>query len=166
MSRVGPILLLLLISACSTGQDPGSPGESSPEEHEPRNLRVERLAAGAPGEGPQRPQVVVAPSAEALSDELGAAIPDSGEGAYLAAYSGEQPTGGHSVNVGGARLAGDRVTVRLTLKGPPEGAIVTQALTYPYVVAVVRDPAPEDKNFSFVDRDGRKLDWPVRRVRG
>jgi hypothetical protein len=31
---------------------------------------------------------------------------------------------------------------------------------------VVRDVDLEGKEFSFVDRDGRKLDWPVRRVSG
>ena len=163
MVRVGPILLLLLLAACSAADDSGSSGGGSPE---PRDLRVENLTAGSPGEGPQRPQVVLAPSAEALSGELGSEIDGAGEGTYLVAYRGEQPTGGYSVGVGGARVAGDRVTVRMTLKGPPEGAIVTQVLTYPYVVSVLRDLDPAGKEFSFVDGDGERLDWPVRRVGG
>lgn len=163
MVRVGPVLLLLLLAACSAAEDSGAPGGSSPG---PRDLRVENLAAGSPGEGPQRPRVVVAPSAEALSGELDGEINGAGEGTYLVAHRGEQPTGGYSVGVKGARVEGDRVTVRMTLKGPPEGAIVTQVLTYPYVISVLKDLDPAGKEFLFVGGDGEGLDWPVRRVGG
>ena len=130
---------------------------------EPRNLKVEGIFSGAPGQGPQSPRVVVAPSASALSKELGVEIPDSGEGIYLISYWGEKPTGGYSLAVESARLEGDRLTVRLKLKEPPPDAMVTQALTYPYAAAVVRDADLQGKEFSFVEGDGRKLDWPVRR---
>ncbi len=163
--RAGSLLLLLLLAACSATDDAGSP-EDPPEKQEPRDLRAGRISAGAPGQGLQRPQVVLAPSAASLSEEIGAEIPDSGEGTYLAAYWGEQSTGGYSMNVGGARIEGDRVTVRLLLKGPPGEAIVTQVLSYPYVLAVVRDLDAGSKEFIFVDQDGRELGWPVRRADG
>jgi PrcB C-terminal len=163
MVRVGPILLLVLLSACSTAGDPGPSDGGTPAA---RDLRVERVAAGAPGEGPDSPRIVVAPSAEALSGELGAEIRDSGGGAYLLVHRGQRPTGGYSVAVAGARVEGDRVTVRISLKDPPEDAMVTQSLTYPYEISVLRDLAPEGKTFSFVDGKGEKLDWPVRRVGG
>lgn len=163
MVRVGPILLVLLLSACSTSGDT-VPSEEDPPE--PRELRVEEISSGAPGQGPQRPRVVLAPSAEALSEELGAKIPDSGRGTYLVAYSGQKPTGGYSVNVTGARVEGDRVVVRLSVEGPPSGAMVTQALTYPYAISVVKDLEPGGKDFSFVGGNGEVLDWPVRRVGG
>lgn len=165
MIRIGPILLLLLLSACSAADD-SSPSKAPQEPREPLDLRVERLAAGSPGEGPQRPRVVVAPSAKALSEELGAEIPDAGRGTYLVVYSGEKTTGGHSVNVTGARFEGALVTVRVSIEGPPSDAIVTQVLTYPYVISLLQDLSPEDKTFSFVDQNGEKLDWPVRRVGG
>jgi hypothetical protein len=148
------MMLLLLAAGCSAG--------SSSEE--PRDLRVERISSDAPGQGPQQPRVVVAPSAAALSGAVGANVPDSGSGTYLAAYWGEKPTGGYSMSVRSARLEGDRVTVRLALKEPPRDAILTQALTYPYAVAVIRGLSPEGKDFSFVDENGRELGWPVRRV--
>ncbi|HKH11101.1 MAG TPA: protease complex subunit PrcB family protein [Rubrobacter sp.] len=163
MVRVGPILLMILLSACSTAGDPGpSDGGSSGA----RDLRVERLAAGAPGEGPGSPRVVLSPSAGALSEELDAEMPDSGEGTYLVVQWGERPTGGYSVAVAGARAEGDRVTVRLSLEDPPPDAMVTQSLTYPYEISVLRGLAPEGKTFSLVDGKGEKLDWPVRRVGG
>ncbi|HJQ28969.1 MAG TPA: protease complex subunit PrcB family protein [Rubrobacter sp.] len=155
------VLLSLLLAACSAAGNKDSPKEKPAE---PRNLRVERIFSGAPGQGPQSPRVVVAPSASALSKELGAGIPDSGEGIYLMSYWGEKPTGGYSLAVESARLEGNLATVRLKLKEPPPDAMVTQALTYPYAAAVVRDVGLGGKEFSFEDQNGRRLDWPVRRV--
>ena len=159
MVRAGTVALLLLLAAgCSAGND--SPSEA------PRDLRVERISSSTPGQGPEQPRVIVAPSAAALSEAIGANVPDSGEGTYLAAYWGEKSTGGYSLAVESARLEGDRVTVRLVLNEPPRDAIVTQALTYPYAVAVVRDLDPQGKDFSFTDQDGRELGWPVRLAGG
>ena len=164
MVRVGPILLLILLSACSTSGDPGRSDSGSQEAQKPRDLRVERVASGAPGEGPSDPRVVLAPSAEALSRGLGAQIRGSGEGTYVAAYGGQQPTGGYSVGVAGARVEGNRVTVRVSLEDPPSDAIVTQSVTYPYEISVLRGLSAEGKSFSFVGGDGRELGWPVRRA--
>jgi hypothetical protein len=167
MIRAGTVVLLLLFAGCSVGGGSEPPAGGSSEAPEVRrDLRVGRISAGAPGQGPDQPRIIVASSATALSEATGANVPDSGVGTYLAAYWGEKPTGGYSLAVESARLEGDRVTVRLALKEPPPDAIVTQALTYPYAVAVVRDLASEGKRFSFVDRNGRELGWPVRFVGG
>ena len=167
MVRAGTIaLLLMLVTGCSIGNDSDPPGgnasETAETPEEPRDLRVERISSSAPGQGPEQPRVIVAPSATALSEAISASVPDSGEGTYLAAYWGEKPTGGYSLTVESARLEGDRVTVRLVLKEPPRDAIVTQALTYPYAVVVVRNLEPRGKDFSPTDQDGRELGWPVR----
>ena len=154
MLRAGLVTLLLLLAGCSAA--PGS--------EEPRDLRVERISSDAPGQGPRHPQAVVAPSAAALSGEIGTNVPDSGSGTYLAAYWGEKPTGGYSMSVRSARLEGSRVIVRLALKEPPRDAILTQSLTYPYAVAEIRELDPGGKDFSFVDENGRELSWPVSRV--
>ena len=162
MVRTSLVLLSLLLAACSAVGNKDSPKEKPAE---PRALRVEGISSGAPGQGPQSPRVLVAPSA--LSKEIGASVPsDSGRGIYMIAYWGEKPTGGYSLAVESARVEGDKVTVRLRLKEPPPDAMVTQALTYPYAAAVVRDVDLQGKEFSFVEKDGRKLDWPVRRVSG
>jgi hypothetical protein len=150
------MMLLLLAAGCSTSN--GS--------EEPRDLRVERISSDAQGQGPQQPRAVVAPSAAELSGAIDANVPDSGSGTYLAAYWGEKPTGGYSISVRAARLEGNRVTVRLALKEPPRDAILTQALTYPYAVAVIRGLNPAGKEFYFADENGRELGWPVRRVGG
>lgn len=161
MARASLVLLSLLLAACSAV---GNSGGSSEKPAKPRDLRVEGISSGAPGGGPKGPRVVVAASASALSKEIGAEIPNSGDGIYLISYWGEKPTGGYSLAIESARLEGNVVTVRLKLKDPPPDAMVTQALTYPYAAALVRDVSLRGNEFSFVDGDGRKLDWPVRRV--
>jgi hypothetical protein len=163
MARASLVLLSLLLAACSASGNKDSPKEKPAE---PRDLRIERISSGAPGQGPQSPRVVAAPSASALSKELGAEIPDSGHGIYLISYWGEKPTGGYSLAVESARLEGERLIIRLTLEEPPKDAMVTQALIYPYAAAVVRDVSLQGNEFSFVDQDGRKLDWPFRRISG
>jgi hypothetical protein len=162
MVRVGLMALLLLVAGCSAG-DGSEPSETTGDSEE---LQVMRISSEEPGQGSQLPRAVVAPSASALSEAIGANVPESGSGTYLAAYWGEKPTGGYSMSVRSARLEGDRVTVRLSLKEPPRDAILTQALTYPYAVAVIRDLSPEGKAFTFADERGRELDWPVRREGG
>lgn len=182
MVRVATALLFLMIAAgCTAGNGsgtsdrattPGTSGEtheSSEETREEttaqtRELLVEEISSDAPGQGPERPQVILAPSADALSREIGTRVPDSGEGTYLAAYWGEKPTGGYSLGVRSATLQGESATVELALEKPSPDAMVTQALTYPYAVAVVRDLDPEGTRVSFVTGEGRELDWPVRRA--
>jgi hypothetical protein len=165
MVRVGPILFLLLLSACSA-VGPDSSAEGSSGTPKARDVRVERVAVGSPGEGPASPRAVVAPTAGALSRELGAEIRPSGEGTYLVVHRGEMPTGGYSVSVSEAGIEGDRVTVRLSLEDPAPDAMVTQSLTYPYEISLLRGVEPWDRSFSFLDGSGEELDWPVLRVEG
>ena len=172
MVRTGTIVLLLVLAmGCTAGDGSGSPANDPNETTEApetsRELRVVQITSKAPGQGPRSPRVILAPSAAALSREPGASAPsDSGKATCLAAHWGEKPTGGYSLAVRSARLEGDRVTLRFALKEPPPDAIVTQALTYPYAVAVVRGLDPGGKDFLFVDQGGRRLDWPVRRAGG
>ncbi len=160
MVRRGTIVLMLVLAVgCAAGDDSNETAEA------PETLRVVQITSEAPGQGPRGPRVILSPSAAGLELETGASVPsDAGGGTYLAAYWGEKPTGGYSLGARSARLEGDRVTVRLALREPPPDAIVTQALTYPYAVAVVRGLDPTGKDFLFVDQRGRRLDWPLRRV--
>ena len=164
MVRTGTIALLLLACGCSADNGSELPADNPSEA--PRDLRVERISSGAPGQGPDQPRVIIASSATALSGAAGADVPDSGNGTYLAVYWGERPTGGYSLAVESARLEGELVTVRLALEKPPRSALVTQALTYPYAVAVVRDLDPGGMDFFFTDQNGQKLGWPVRLANG
>jgi hypothetical protein len=167
MVRMGIIVFSVLLAAgCSGGNDSepsaDNPSRTTAGSEGPRSLRVEQISSGTPGQGPARPRVVLAPSATTLSRAIGARVSSSGEGTYFAAYWGEKSTGGCSLAVESARLEGNRVTIRLSLREPPPDAIVTQAITYPYAVAVVRTLDPQGKQFSFVDQNGRALRWRVR----
>src|SRR5215210_150373 len=101
MVRAGVMLLLLVLAAgCSADNGSEPSAHDAPETADAaRDLRVQRLSSDAPGQGPERPRVVVAYSAAALSDATGTNIPNSGKGTYLAAYWGEKPTGGYSMAV-------------------------------------------------------------------
>ena len=127
-----------------------------------KDMNVEQLASQASGQGRKRPQVLLASSASALSQAVGVGVSDAGEGTYLVAFWGEKPTGGYSVEITSVRSDGDRVGVQLSLKDPPPDAMVTQALTYPYVTAVVRNADLTDKEVVLKDQGGRELGWPVR----
>lgn len=177
------ILLPVILAACSpgdTGQpedrpetngdettsdmEASSPETTGPETESSGEPDVEQLISEAPGQGPKRPQVFLAPSASVLSRAAGIEAPNAGEGTYLAAYWGEKPTGGHSIEIQSARMEGDRATIRISLNKPPPDAMVTQALTYPYAVAVTRGESLEGKDILLEDQEGRGLDWPVRKA--
>lgn len=135
------ILLLALLagagcsgggSASSSAEETGSaapPPETTQKTGPAGGAALEQISVGSGA--PRRPQVVVAPSAAALSEATGVRVPPSGAGTYLAAFWGEQPTGGYTVGFLSARTEGDRVVVRLALEKPPPDAMVSQALTYP-----------------------------------
>ena len=184
------LFALLLAAGCADGSpgasqggtgDPGSPPETTgggtedstvavPEttqrvgatEEMSGGVRIEQISSGS--DGLSQRQVVVAPDADALSEATGARVPKAGGGTYLAAFWGEKPTGGYTVEVLSARTEGSRIIVRLALEKPPPDAMVSQALTYPYAAAVLRGVDPGEKEFVFVTRNGRELGWPVRNV--
>ncbi|MBA3424058.1 MAG: protease complex subunit PrcB family protein [Rubrobacter sp.] len=189
VSCAGLILLYMMLAACAAGGS-GSPGDESGTTHSSENTRapsettgrqeethleksrpekpgkagslnVEQLTSEAPGQGPKRPRILLASSASGLSRSAGTTVPDAGEGTYLAVFRGEKPTGGYSVEITSARVEGDRVTIRISLKDPPSDAMVTQALTYPYATAVIRNESLASKELLLEDQDGRKLDWKV-----
>lgn len=176
MYRALYALILLLLAGCA-GADPGTPEDPPSNEASEgtrttdggggdettaggsRPVAARELASGSFGQGAARPEVRVARSASALTAELGESVRDRGPGVYLAALWGRKNTGGYSVRLAGARRQDGEVVVRLSLERPPPDAMVTQALTYPYVYVYVPDAAPEDLRFA--DSRGRRLDWPV-----
>lgn len=59
-------------------------------------------------------------------------------------FAGMRNTGGWRVVVSGASLEGDTLVLEGAVQGPPKGAIVTQAITYPYSVVAVKSRAFKD----------------------
>ncbi|MGB3635320.1 MAG: protease complex subunit PrcB family protein [Rubrobacteraceae bacterium] len=145
----------------SSSPEPETTQEAETTEEAPGSTQIEQVSSGS--DGLKRPQVVVAQSAAALSEATGVQIPEAGEGTYLAAFWGERPTGGYTVEILDARMEGGQVAVQLALRKPPPDAMVSQALTYPYAAAVTRGGVPESTDLTFVAQGGRELGWPVRR---
>lgn len=137
---------------------------------EGRDLPVEQILTdpGLGAQGPPFPQVFVASSADALSNAVSEAlsirveVPGSGVATYLGVCMGLKPSGGFSVAIESARLAGNQVTVHLALQEVGRDELAFQAITSPFAVGVIRDLDHRDKTFSFVGG----LDWEVIRVGG
>lgn len=56
---------------------------------------------------------------------------------YIVVGYGEQPTGGYSIKVEELYLMENAIYFDTSLLGPPKDEIVTQVLTYPYIVVKV-----------------------------
>ncbi|MGB3682457.1 MAG: protease complex subunit PrcB family protein [Rubrobacteraceae bacterium] len=125
-------------------------------------VSLEQVSSGAMG--PERRQILISTSAQDLSVATGLQVPESGEGTYVAVAWGEKPTGGYTVDFGTASQEGARVTTGVELKPPPEDAMVSQALTYPYAIAFLPGVDAGEKQFIFVAQNGREIGWPVRNV--
>ncbi len=142
MARAGPLLLLTLLAArCSAGSSGSPPAEEPPETtaassertgvpeaargapEEARALPVEQIFSGTPEQGPESPEVFVAPSRGALERrpvERGRHRgPRLGRRHLSSGLLGPQADGGRSLAVESVRLEGGRVTVRLALHEPP-----------------------------------------------
>lgn len=126
------------------------------------SVSLEQISSGTMG--PERRQILVASSAADLAAALGLRVPDSGQGTYVAVAWGEKPTGGYSVGFGSASVEGVRLEVGMDLQEPPQDAMVAQALTYPYSIAVLRGVDLGEKELVFVTQNGRELDWPITNV--
>jgi hypothetical protein len=56
----------------------------------------------------------------------------------IVVFAGERPTGGWRTRVLQVDRTGDTCKVNYEVVGPPRGAIVTQVITHPYAVILVR----------------------------
>ncbi len=59
---------------------------------------------------------------------------------YLLVTYGERPTGGYDVEITDIAVQDDKVVVTADFTEPAEDEMVTQALTYPYDLAMIEDP--------------------------
>lgn len=164
MRRATMAILAGVLFSMVAGTALAAPGEGDAATKGTGNLAVEKLDSGDYSDL-QRRRFVVASSAADLSRVVGHKVPSAGKGTYLAACWGEKPTGGYSVRVASASKTGSGVSVSMRLRSPAPGAVTTQALTNPYTVVVVKDLDLRGKSFAFFASDGRRLDWPLKRVR-
>ena len=57
---------------------------------------------------------------------------EQGDRVFIVAALGEKPTGGYRIEITQVSLHGSTLTVEARVTVPPKGAILTQALTYPF----------------------------------
>ncbi len=154
-------LILLLCAGCAAGGGSSESVRSPTKMHE---LEVEQISSG--DRGLEQRRVITAPSAAALAGATDLQVPGAGNGVYVAAFWGRKTPGGYAVSVESARVEDERITVQLVPREPPPDLFVTQAITYPYAVAVLRGVDLEGKQLLVEGEDGRELGWPVLRVGG
>lgn len=172
---------IILVAGCAAGgeRDEAAQAPTTPEDTpettseqtssgEEGMLDIRPIDSGSTGQGAARPNAVVAASPESLSAATGIqslrgaeSTTAEGEEVYVAVLWGEKNTGGYAVEIESASLEGERVEISVALQSPPEGAIVSQALTYPYAIAAIGGLDPAGKDFVLTDQSGRELDWPM-----
>ncbi|HUP01442.1 MAG TPA: protease complex subunit PrcB family protein [Gemmatimonadota bacterium] len=70
--------------------------------------------------------------------------------AVVVAAMGSRPTGGYTIRVASARMAGDRLAVEVVETSPGPTCLLTQAFTAPAIAVAVEGPPAE---VAFVDRE-------------
>lgn len=75
----------------------------------------------------------------------------------VAAFQGQQMTGGYTIHITAIERRGDQLVVRATLTAPGPGAIVTQVLTSPaHVVAIASADATGLREALLLDQNGNE----------
>jgi PrcB C-terminal len=76
----------------------------------------------------------------------------------VAAFQGQQSTGGYSIHIRAIERRGDQLVVRATLTSPGPGAIVIQVLTSPaHVVSIAAADAAGVREAILVDESGTEI---------
>jgi len=73
------------------------------------------------------------------AESLAAINVDYKANALVVVALGQKPTGGFGAEIDSVQVEGGTLVVNVYTSTPPEGSVVTQALTYPYVYAVIPD---------------------------
>ena len=75
----------------------------------------------------------------------------------VAAFQGQQMTGGYTIHITAIERRGDQLVVRATLTAPGPGAIVTQVLTSPaHVVSIASADAAGLREALLLDQNGHE----------
>lgn len=126
-----------------TDTDPSTPVSSTPATAEPRSggLPYRRLEWRVITDG-QLP-ASLRNEVEKRRTTKGTASFKSDGLTYVLITAGEKGTGGYAVQINAVGDGGNgKVEVIYTISGPAPGQIVTEAITYPYVVAAIESDLP------------------------
>ncbi|MDQ7793791.1 MAG: protease complex subunit PrcB family protein [bacterium] len=129
MPRMSRVLVLLLVTMLAGGCRAGR-GDLNGSPFAPTGL-VSLPGAFEPGE-------TIQTWADALRPLEGVYVRDDGGFRYVLVAMGERPTGGYRVDLNDAMEAEDYVLLEVVYRAPGPGDMVTQALTYPYLLLRVK----------------------------
>lgn len=135
MKTITLMLCAALSLACAVKPAQEAPGGE---------VKVQTLAAGGTALDAPTAQTVAAFDETSFRDtwarKVGTGEPprvDFSKNAAVFLFAGVRNTGGYSVVVRGASVEGESLVVDAVVEGPKPGAIVSQAITYPYAVIAV-----------------------------
>lgn len=154
-SASSALLALFVLVAC--GSTAGSGGATRGTGGTVRNVAFAEVASGTYGRHDSGPAIVVGTNDQwrATLARLvnGANVP--GDRVAVAAFQGEQRSGGYTIRIDRIERDGDRLVVHATFTEPAPGSINTMALTSPvHVVSIAVADAKDLKEAVLVDITG------------
>jgi hypothetical protein len=149
------IMLAILIgcigmTGCATATLPAQtplatqPGQSG-------NIPFEIVAQGAPANGNGETLSTRAIRGDDSNKSVPSDLPEEGKTAlqntfaipdsslYIIINGGRQPSAGYSVRINSITMRGNQLVVNYTLDGPKPGQVAATVLTYPFIIARVRN---------------------------
>ena len=148
-------LVLALLVACGTT---AAPTPSSSPTAGSRDVPFSNVAATSNSRQDGGTTILVGTS-DQRTDLIRSLVPTIAAPApastLVAAFQGEQRTGGYSISITAIERDGDRLIVRANFFEPPAGAVLTEVITSPaYVVSIAMADLAGAKTAILVDNAG------------
>jgi hypothetical protein len=149
--------VLVLLSSC--GGTAGSGGAVSPTPSS-GSVAFTEVATTAQAHDDSGPTVIVGTS-DASRAAIVRLVPGTTASAgrvMVAAFQGQQYTGGYAIHITAIERRGDQLVVRATFTSPGPGAVVTQVLTAPaHVVSIGAADAAGLREAVLLDESGTQV---------
>ena len=125
------IAIIVTFAACgASGEESGEDEAAAPD------LAYEII------ESSKIPQKLAEKIAQEQKEKFGFSY-RNGEDLYIAFGFGERPTGGYSIQIAAVKDMGSRIIVEAHLIAPKAGEVVSQSMSYPYMVLKTKDTGAE-----------------------
>jgi hypothetical protein len=158
--RSGSSAALLLLAVCAVLVSCGSVARNSRDVVLVVTIPFTEVATTGQSRHDDGPAVAVGWS-DASRDSIIGLVPAAAAGAdrvLVAAFQGQQRTGGYGIAIAKVELVNDELRIHAVLSAPPKDAFVTQVLTSPaQVVSVARSDIAGAKTAILLDPHGAEL---------
>ena len=146
-----------MLTACGSTAGSGGSVSLSPSS---RSVAFTEVAATSQTGDDSGPDLIVG-TTDASRAKLKQLVPGATSSAgrvLVAAFQGQQSTGGYSIQITAIERNGDQLVVRATFGVPGPGAMVTQALTSPaHVVSIGAADATGVRDAVLLDQSGAEV---------